>query len=236
MSSTVFFALDVRADYSRTEQDNITKYKLGKQVIYNSAAAKKHLDRYDSGNDGSVAGYAKGFVSLAMAKMNLNITIDSLGNGQHIECRDLEELLEAEDTVMTACRNVKQFLAAASTFDGRTILIDYDGEGEMTAHQSRGMPELSRHAPSLPAPSPLPVLAAPEPSLLPAQPTTLPEAQPVTHSAPMRPSMADQPVGRSPEFSFTPLLDRLDDEDKSMLLKWGGALVGAAILLYVLIR
>ena len=124
ISSTVFFALDVRADYSRTERDSISKYKLGKQCIYNSRASQKHLDKFDQNNDGSMAGMAKGFVSLAMAKMNLNITIDSLGNGQHIECKDLEELLEAEEAVTLACRNVKQFLGVAATFDGRTILID----------------------------------------------------------------------------------------------------------------
>ena len=32
MGSTVVFCLDVQADYSHLEADNIAKYKLGKQV------------------------------------------------------------------------------------------------------------------------------------------------------------------------------------------------------------
>lgn len=249
ISSTVFFVLDVRADYSRTEQDNISKYKLGKQVIYNSRASQKHLDNATSRNDGSMSGITKGLVSLAMAKMNLNISIDSLGNGQHIECKDLEELLEAEEAVMLACRNVKQFLDVAATFDGRTILIDYDKEEKV--HQSSGMPDLSRHAPSLPAPPPAPPIlieaqpARPEPPPTPsapvASPSDRPEPQPEAHSAPMRPSIADQPMRpspmrqeASPDSDFLPFFDRLDDESKSKLLKGALAVLGVAILLYVL--
>src|ERR1041385_6363560 len=106
---TVLFCLDVRADYSPEEQDNIRKYKLGSQVIYNSRAAQKHLANLDTHlnrvDDPSLnetaAGLGRGMVSLALAKMQLNISIASLGKGQHIECKDLEELLEAEDTVRT---------------------------------------------------------------------------------------------------------------------------------------
>jgi len=129
MGGTVVFCLDVQADYSHQEADNIAKYKLGKQVVYNSRASKRHLDNLDKANDGSTKGYLKGAVSLAMAALSLNISIDSLGRGQHIECKDLEELLEAEEAVMLACRNVKRFLDTAATFNGSIALIDFnDGE------------------------------------------------------------------------------------------------------------
>lgn len=110
--STVFFCLDVRADYSAEERSNIQKYRLGGEVIYNSQRAQKHLEhagtqlnRTQSGGVGErAAGLARGAFSLAMAKMSLNISIASLGKGHHIECKDLEELLEAEETVRTASR------------------------------------------------------------------------------------------------------------------------------------
>jgi hypothetical protein len=224
---TVFFALDVRADYSRPEQDNINKYKLGKEVIYNSAASKKHLDKADAHNDGTVTGYAKGFVSLAMAKMNLNITIDGLGSGQHVECKDLSELLEAEETVLLACKNVKQFLDTAATFDGRTVLIDFD-EGEMIAHQSRGVPDLARHAPTM---LPAPALAAPASTVLEQSgPVSTPEAVPrPAEYAPMQ-TMRSEPAN-----DFVPLLDRLTEQQKAMLIKVGiGA--GVVLVLYLLIH
>ncbi len=144
--STVFFCLDVRADYSARETANIDKYRLGKQVIYNSRAAQKHIDRAKASNDGSTFGYVKGMASLVMAKLNLNLSIESLGRGQHIECKDLDELLEAEEAVMEACRKLKQYLDTAASFNGSIVLIDFD-DGEK-AHIGNGTLELL----SLPSP------------------------------------------------------------------------------------
>jgi len=149
LANTVLFCLDIRADYSPEERNDINKYKLGGEAIYNSQAAKKHLDnagahlgRTQAGGVGERAtGLARGVMSLAMAKMNLNITIASLGRGQHIECKDLEELLEAEDTVRTACKNVTRFLEAAATFDGSETVIEYD-KGEEVVHITQGAPPL----------------------------------------------------------------------------------------------
>src|ERR1700685_3571396 len=101
---TIFFCLDVRADYSPEEKGNINKYKLGGQGIYNSRAAQKHfanaetnLERTQVGDvKDRAAGLVKGAFSMALAHMQLNVTIASLGKGHHIECKDLEELLEAE--------------------------------------------------------------------------------------------------------------------------------------------
>ena len=145
VGKTVFFCLDVRADYSPEEQDNIQKYKLGSQGIYNSRAAKKHLDtmdaqlsRVDSKSAGEqFAGLARGAVSLVMAKMNLNITIASLGKGHHVECKDLEELLETEDTVRTACKSVTRYLEVADTFNGSEVVIEYE-KGEERVHTTQG--------------------------------------------------------------------------------------------------
>lgn len=148
-AGTVVFSLDVRADYTEEERHNINKYRLGPQIIYNSQAARRHLDRAgahldrtQSGSAGErAAGLARGALSMAMAKMSLNISIASLGRGHHIECKDLEELLEAEDTVREACKNVTRYLEAAATFDGSETVIEYD-KGEERIH-------MIEHAPAL---------------------------------------------------------------------------------------
>ncbi len=158
LGNTVVFCLDVRADYSPAESANISKYKLGKELIYSSQAARrhldnmgKHLDRVESESLAEKAsGVGRGIVSLALAKMNLNVSIASLGRGHHIECKDLPELLAAEETIMEACRRLKQYLAAAATFSGTVTLIDFDDEEK--AHISHGALELL----SLPAPSTTP--------------------------------------------------------------------------------
>ena len=147
--STVFFSLDVRADYSPEEQENIRRYKLGSQAIYNSRAAKKHLEGVNANLERShsssvgeqFAGIARGAFSLALAKMSLNITIASLGRGHHIECKDLDELLEAEDEVRGACKHLTRYLDTAATFDGGETVIEYEG-GEERVHVAENAPPL----------------------------------------------------------------------------------------------
>jgi hypothetical protein len=155
IASNILFCLDVRADYAPEEQDNIRKYRLGGQVIYNSQSARNHLekmnaqlDRTQEGTAGNrAAGLARGVLSLAMAKMSLNISIDSLGRGHHIECKDLEELLETEDTVREACKGVTRWLEAAATFDGSETVIEYE-KGEEKVHVTEAAPPLLTNSPA----------------------------------------------------------------------------------------
>jgi hypothetical protein len=148
----VFFCLDVRAAYFDEETRNINKYKLAGEVIYSSANARKHaqraaahLDSMQGATTGGMAmGLLKGGFSAAMANMQLIVTIGSLAGGHRIECRDLEELLEAEQTIMEACKNLQGYLRVAKTFDGSTTLIDFSDTGEAVPHQTTGaMPVIS---------------------------------------------------------------------------------------------
>ncbi len=133
-SSTVFFCLDVRADYSAQEAADVQRYRLDGQLVYASRAARKHADTAKAHLAGSsagngwaqAAGMARGLGSLALAKLQLNITVASLGRGHHIECKDLEELLEAEDALRDACKNVTRYFEAASTFNGAETIIEYE--------------------------------------------------------------------------------------------------------------
>lgn len=154
--STVIFCLDIRADYSAEEADNIRRYRLGSQGIYNSRAAQRHLDR--SGEElertqsgdlkGRMAGLAKGAVSLALANLHLNVSIESLGKGHHIECKDLNELLEAEDTLRSACKNLTRYLDVANSFNGSELVVEYAG-GEEQVHITQHAPPLITQAESV---------------------------------------------------------------------------------------
>jgi len=149
ITNVIIFCLDIRADYSAEEQRNIQKYRLGSQGIYNSRAAQKHfaaaeghLDQTQTGTTGQrMGGLVKGAFSMALAHMQLNVTVGSLGRGHHIECKDLEELLEAEDTLRTACKNLTRFLEVANTFDGSELVVSYDN-GEEKVHIAQNMPPL----------------------------------------------------------------------------------------------
>ncbi len=124
MSKSVLFCLDARVDLSHEERSNVDRYRLGGQVLYNSAATETHLAKAAAGFAGG--GLLKGAVGLAMSRLTLSITVDSLTRGHHIECKELDELLGAEEAIKSAVETIKTYIDMASTFDGREIVIDLD--------------------------------------------------------------------------------------------------------------
>jgi len=133
MSNKVLFALDARAELSPEERSLIEKYALGKLVVYDSEARKKysesmqgHLADAQSASAGrSLWKTTRGLASLAIAALSLRITVKSLMDGEHVECKDLDELLGAETAITEACKNLKAYLETAVTFDGREEVIEF---------------------------------------------------------------------------------------------------------------
>ena len=133
MGNKVLFALDARADLSTEERSLVDKYGLGKIVVYDSDARKKsneavqeHAAAAQSGGAGrALWRTARGLASLAAAALTLRVTVGSLINGEHVECKDLDELLGAEAAITEACKNLKAYLETALTFDGREEVIEF---------------------------------------------------------------------------------------------------------------
>jgi hypothetical protein len=122
LSKSVLFCLDARVDLASEERSNVDKYRLGTQVLYNSAATEASLVKAAAGFAGG--GLLKGAVGLALSRLSLSITVDSLTKGHHIECKDIDELLGAEEAIKSACEHIRTYLEVASTFDGREIVVD----------------------------------------------------------------------------------------------------------------
>jgi hypothetical protein len=141
LGNKVIFILDARAQPTAEETALIKKYGLGKMNVYDSEARKKHqasaYAHFDNATSApmlnpsgkSIAGQlwsnARGIASSAMMALSLNVTVDGLISGQHIECKDLDELLGAEAAMVEACRNAKSYLDVASTFDGREEVLEF---------------------------------------------------------------------------------------------------------------
>jgi hypothetical protein len=150
----VVFCLDLRADYTPEERDDIRKYALGSQVVYRSRAARAHygeasahLDRVASDRVGErAAGLARGALSAVMAKLNLNVSIGSLAKGHHIECKDLEELVLAEEELRLACGDITKYLQVAATFNGSEVVIGYD-KGVEVVSVTQNAPALIEYRP-----------------------------------------------------------------------------------------
>lgn len=131
MTGKIIYHLDVRADIPEEDLDLIRKYKLGKHQVYTSESLKALSTGADTAlaagqalGVGGVGSTLKG-VGLGIAsRFAMKITVDDLTQGKSIECKDLLEMLDAEQGVINACENLKTYLQAAESFDGREVVHD----------------------------------------------------------------------------------------------------------------
>lgn len=127
------FTLDARVELGVDARALVAKYQLGGLVVYDSQARRKQQEaaysHFDAAAHSFVPGHslwksARGLASVALMALTLRVTVNNLMSGQHIACKDLDELLGAEAAIVEACRNLKGYLETALTFDGREELIE----------------------------------------------------------------------------------------------------------------
>ena len=111
MLGGVTFQLDVRADLSADERASISRYKLGKTVLYTRG------ELTDKG--AGLLGLAS---RMAFKAMNISVSVDDLQGGKRIECKDIIEMLAVEDQIKEAAQNFKLVLDAASHFGGDEVI------------------------------------------------------------------------------------------------------------------
>ena len=111
LGNSVTFSLDCRAEISEDEKQHIKKYKLGKTMLYS-----KHGETV--GGSGMLGLASR----LAFKMMNLQVTVDDLTNGKHIECKDILEMRAVEEQIKEACQNFKAVLDTATHFGGEEVL------------------------------------------------------------------------------------------------------------------
>jgi hypothetical protein len=201
MSKTAQFIINARVQLTAEEQACVQRHKLGRQTIYDSQAKSQLMERSALARASGVTGInhnadpfgilasvgtsimsnafagAKSLAFSALASMKLSITINSLAQGQHIECKSLDELIGAENAIMTACQNLKAYIDTAARFDGHDELYDFaTGQPVLIASSSPAMrliepptspmyieaPVASNQPPVLEACAPTPSFAMPE--------------------------------------------------------------------------
>jgi hypothetical protein len=143
MMGKIIFILDARMELSPDDAALVAKYRLGERIVYESStrqkraeATKAHLEstrehpslfssptKQALGVGKTLFRLARAGTSAAMTALALRITIDSLAQGVHVECKSLEELTEAENAIVEAARNLKGYLASAVGFDGQEEIV-----------------------------------------------------------------------------------------------------------------
>lgn len=137
--SQVIFTLDARIEVPSEQWGLIQRFRLGDVVVYDSAARQRHDETTRAFLDNTRGGpglresagaqllgvgktvwqFTRAGVSAARAGLSLRVTVRSLIKGIHIESKNLNELLSAENAIVEAAENLKAYLEVAATFDGR---------------------------------------------------------------------------------------------------------------------
>lgn len=107
------FTLDVRAELTPEEKAAIDKYKLGNTLLYMRNPNVPDVDRQS----------LSGLASIVKWRItNLSVSVKDLIQGKRIECKDIMEMLGAEDQIREAAQNFKAVLQAAAGFGGEEIV------------------------------------------------------------------------------------------------------------------
>lgn len=106
------FVLDIRAELSDEEKGWINKYKFGPSLLY----TKKGKPNADTN---TLAGV--GAILLHYA-MDLTVSVNDLVGGKRIECKDIMEMLAAEQQIKEAAQTFGTVLRAASQFGGEEVI------------------------------------------------------------------------------------------------------------------
>lgn len=221
VSKAVMFCVDARIHLTSDELDNVSRYRLGGEILYSSEAAKRHAEGASAEHFMSAASWARGIYHAAAARMALKITVDSLQRGQHIECKDLTEVRAAEDALLEACQSLKLYLQTAATFDGRETVVDF----------SKDEPEIVSAPVLLVAPvAPAPVV---QPMLAPDAHIGRPMLETAAPAQAASPSLAYHRMAPPSELSvFEPALEWWNGLTKEQR-KWI-VIAGSIVILFVL--
>lgn len=107
---SIVFSIDARAELTPPEAENVKKYKMGKTMLYK---------KFDVEGGRGLLGLAS---RLAYKMLNIEITIDDLVGGKHVECKDIVEMIAVEEQIREACQNFKAVLDTAAHFGGEQII------------------------------------------------------------------------------------------------------------------
>lgn len=107
----ISFVLEVRADLTDQEKNNIAKYKLGETMLYER---DKLIDK-----GSGLLGLAS---RLAFKMMNITVSVNDLSDGKKIDCKDIVEMLAVEDQIKEAAQTFKNVLEAAASFGGEEVI------------------------------------------------------------------------------------------------------------------
>ena len=141
----VVFMIDARMGVSAEQFDQMRKYRLGRVLVYDSLRrqrqnelARTHLEAAREQRSRTIClwreeirGFFKrlwyllrALVSFLIGFLFIRITIAKLLRGVHIESKSLDRILQTKNAIETGAADLRAYLIAAETFDGREELFE----------------------------------------------------------------------------------------------------------------
>ena len=110
--NTIAFTLDARVELTPQESWCVKKYKMGNTVLYEKQTSWRTLP----------VSYSVAPRIAIDSAMNINVTVQDLVNGKHVECKDLVQMRTVEEQLKEASRTFKEILDTALRFGGEEVV------------------------------------------------------------------------------------------------------------------
>ena len=126
LTGGVTFKMLAIVDLDADEAAAIKKYKLGKDVVYQSPKGAAAGDLLAAGRN-----FAGLTAAIAAKASNQILTVDDLVKGKEISCKEITEMIAAEEQIREACQGLVRILFVCRHFDGEEVIDiePFDPEG-----------------------------------------------------------------------------------------------------------
>ncbi len=114
LSSTITFILNIKTKLTDEEMALVKKYKMGKEVVYE----KLPITAAAAG----MGGIAGALTSITAKALKLVFTVDDLVKGRTIECKDILDMIAAEQQIRDAADGFWGILQASKNFEGEEVV------------------------------------------------------------------------------------------------------------------
>ena len=117
MTGTMKFSLHAIVELDAEDEAALKKYKFGKTTVYESpkGAAATDLLRSSRGIAGITA-------TIAAKALNQILSVNDLVKGKEITCKDISEMIAAEEQIREGCHTLARILSVCQHFEGEEII------------------------------------------------------------------------------------------------------------------
>lgn len=111
---SIIFVLNIKTRLSDEEQALVKKYKMGKEVVYEKLPIGAAV--------AGMGGIAGALTAITAKALKLVFTVDDLVKGRVIECKDILDMIAAEQQIRDAADGFWGIIQASKNFEGEEVV------------------------------------------------------------------------------------------------------------------